>query len=353
MSKKLRVGIAGFGLVGKRRFEVIKTHQQLSPVAVCDRNFKTQVLPNQDDQLRENIKCFNDYRELLQENLDLLFVCLTNDIAAEVTIAGLEAGLHVFCEKPPGRNLDEVRQVIECEKRHPNLKLKYGFNHRYHDSILDALRIMKKGELGQVLNLRGVYGKSKLITFDQSDWRTHRDIAGGGVLLDQGIHMVDLLRLFGGEFTEIHSFICNGFWNYDVEDNAYAMMRTEDGVVALFHSSATEWRHRFRLEITFERGNIILSGLLSGSKSYGAETLTVVWVDSENDQGDPKQQTTQYSKDTSWRDEIYEFVDTIINDKPVRNGSSANAFRPMQLVFQIYCADSRWKKKYNLSSDII
>ena len=156
MSKKLRVGIAGFGLVGKRRFEVIKTHQQLSPVAVCDRNFKTQVLPNQDDQLRENIKCFNDYRELLQENLDLLFVCLTNDIAAEVTIAGLEAGLHVFCEKPPGRNLDEVRQVIECEKRHPNLQLKYGFNHRYHDSIRDALHVMKKGKLGQIINLRGV-----------------------------------------------------------------------------------------------------------------------------------------------------------------------------------------------------
>ena len=358
MSQKLRVGIAGYGVVGKRRFEIIQAHPQLTTVAVCDRHFKDNSWPsskqtkllNGEGELSEDIKCFPSYDKLLEEDLDVLFVCLTNDIAAEVTIAGLEAGLHVFCEKPPGRNLKEVNQVIECEKRYPNLKLKYGFNHRYHDSVRDALRILEKGELGKVINLRGVYGKSKLVTFDQSDWRTHRDVAGGGVLLDQGIHMVDLLRLFGGEFIEVYSFICNGFWNYDIEDNAYAMMRTETGVVALFHSSATEWRHRFRLEIAFERGNITLSGLLSGSKSYGAETLTIVWGNPENDQGDPKEQTTRYNEDPSWRDEIYEFADAIVNDKSISNGSSEDALRTMQLVYQIYYADNNWREKYNLDS---
>ena len=359
MAQKLRVGIAGYGVVGKRRFEIIKTHPQLTTVAVCDRHFKDGAWPpaektgilNGEGKLNEEIKYFPDYRELLQEDLDILFVCLTNDIAAEVTIAGLESGLHVFCEKPPGRNVKEILNVIECEKQHPTQKLKYGFNHRYHDSIKDALQIVKAGELGKIINLRGVYGKSKLITFDQSDWRTHRDIAGGGVLLDQGIHLVDLMRLFAGEFNEIHSFVCNNFWNYDVEDNAYAMMRTAEGVVALFHSSATEWRHRFRLEIAFAHGNIILSGLLSGSKSYGAETLTVVWANSENDHGDPKEQTTRYNNDPSWRDEIYEFADAVINDKQISNGSSEDALRTMQLVFQIYCADKDWQEKYNLSSD--
>ena len=359
MAQKLRVGIAGYGVVGKRRFEIIKTHPQLTTVAVCDRHFKDGAWPpaektgilNGEGKLNEEIKYFPDYRKLLQEDLDILFVCLTNDIAAEVTIAGLESGLHVFCEKPPGRNVKEILNVIDCEKQHPTQKLKYGFNHRYHDSIKDALQIVKAGELGKIINLRGVYGKSKLITFDQSDWRTHRDIAGGGVLLDQGIHLVDLMRLFAGEFNEIHSFVCNNFWNYDVEDNAYAMMRTAEGVVALFHSSATEWRHRFRLEIAFAHGNIILSGLLSGSKSYGAETLTVVWANSENDHGDPKEQTTRYNNDPSWRDEIYEFADAVINDKKISNGSSEDALRTMQLVFQIYCADKDWKEKYNLSSD--
>ena len=360
MSQKFRVGVAGFGVVGKRRFEVIRTHPQLSVVAVCDRHFKDDAWPsaqetrilNGEGQLNENIKYFHDHRKLLQEDLDILFVCLTNDIAAEVTIAGLEAGLHVFCEKPPGRNLEEINQVIKCQKQHPGLKLKYGFNHRYHDSVRDALQIIEEGEIGKVVNLRGIYGKSmmQMRAFGQSDWRTHRDIAGGGVLLDQGIHMVDLLRLFAGEFVEVHSFVCNGFWNYDVEDNAYSMMRTEDGVVAMFHSSATEWRHRFRLEITFERGNIILSGLLTGSKSYGAETMTVAWRDPEHDYGDPKEQTTRYNEDPSWHDEVFEFADTIIKNERVVNGSSEDAFRTMQLVYQIYCADNNWRKKYNLSS---
>ena len=94
-----------------------------------------------------------------------------------------------------------------------------------------------------------------------------------------------------------------------------------------------------------------MSGLLSGSKSYGAETLTVVWGNVENDHGDPKEQTTRYNHDPSWRDEIYEFADAIINDKPISNGSSEDALRTMQLVYQIYCADNNWREKYNLSPD--
>ena len=150
---------------------------------------------------------FQTFRELLNENIDVLIVCMSNDIAAEVTIAGLEKGLHVFCEKPPGRSVEDVLRVITHEQRSPHLKLMYGFNHRYHESVKDALAVMHSGVLGKPINLRGVYGKSKMITFNQSDWRTKREIAGGGVLLDQGIHMVDLMRLFGGEFNEIHSFL--------------------------------------------------------------------------------------------------------------------------------------------------
>lgn len=292
----------------------------------------------------DGVKYHRNYKQLLQEKLDILFVCLSNDMAAEVTIAGLESGMHTFCEKPPGRNPEEIMLVIKCEKSYPTLKLKYGFNHRYHDSVKDALRIIEEGSLGKIINMRGVYGKSKLVTFDQTDWRTNRTIAGGGVLLDQGIHMVDLLRLFGGEFIEVHSYINNSFWNYDVEDNAYALMKTAENIVALFHSSATEWRHRFRLEIALERGNIILSGLLSGSKSYGAETMTVVWGNPEHDQGDPKEQMTRYNEDPSWRDEVFEFVDSVINNKPIINGSSEDALRTIQLVYKIYSADNEWKK---------
>lgn len=340
--KKLRVGIAGFGVVGKRRKECVSLHHELQVVAVCDRSF------TEDGSFSDGVRYYRDYRQLLSEKLDMLLVCMTNDIAAEVTIAGLELGLHVFCEKPPGRDVEDILRVIECERRHPKLKLMYGFNHRYHESVQDALSILRSGELGQVINMRGVYGKAKLITFNQPDWRTKRAIAGGGVLLDQGIHMVDLMRLFGGDFSEVHSFISNGHWGYDVEDNAYALMRTRDGVVGMLNSSATQWRHRFHLDINLERGSLILGGILSGTKSYGAETLTVVRADPDNDRGDPKEQITRYNRDPSWDEEIRTFADCVLNDKTVPSGTSEDALHTMQLVFKIYYADAAWRASYNI-----
>ena len=339
---KLKVGIAGYGVVGKRRRECVDAHLNMEILAVCDQVFS-------ENTVVDGVHYYKDYNYLLkEEDLDILIVCVTNDIAAEVTVAGLESGLHVFCEKPPGRNVSDVAHVAEVSKKYPQQKLMYGFNHRYHDSIVEALRIIKSNILGDVINLRGVYGKSQLITFNQPDWRTKRDIAGGGVLLDQGIHMVDLMRLFAGEFIDVYSFIENSHWNYDVEDNAYALMRTESGKVAMLNSSATQWRHRFHLDINLEKGSLILGGLLSGSKSYGAETLTVVSANPENDKGDPKEVTTRYNTDPSWYAEIKEFADCILNNRKITSGTAYDALQTMKLVYKIYYADKKWQQKYNI-----
>ncbi len=341
--KKLRVGIAGYGVVGQRRRHFIDAHPDMEVVAVCDRTFTDEGARS------DGARALVTYPQLLAEDLDVLFVCLTNDIAPEVTMAGLEKGLHVFCEKPPGRTVDDIRQVRQVEAKHPGLKLKYGFNHRYHDSVRDALKVMQSGDMGKVLNLRGVYGKSKFISYDSdSNWRAHRETAGGGILLDQGIHMVDLMRLFGGEFHDVHSYVTNDFWGHDVEDNAYALMRSDRGVVAMLHSTATQWRHSFRLEITLEKGGLMLSGILSGSKSYGAETLTVVYPDAD-DRGDPREVVTDYTVDTSWADEIAEFADCISSDTPVRNGSSQDALSTMEHVYRIYQADPVWRDKWQIT----
>lgn len=342
--KSLRVGIAGYGVVGRRRHECIKRHPSMEVVAVCDQNLSG------DNFLIDRVNQYQNYKDLLKEDLDVLLVCLTNKIAPEVTIAGLKKGLHIFCEKPPGIDVEDILNVIKVESLYPNQKLMYGFNHRYHDSIVDALHIVKSNKLGKVINLRGVYGKSQLITFNQPDWRTKRNISGGGVLLDQGIHMVDLMRLFAGEFEDVHSFVENSHWNYDVEDNAYALMRTKDGKVATLNSSATQWRHRFNLDINLEKGSLILGGILSGSKSYGAETLTVVYANPENDRGDPREVVTRYNEDPSWYAEIEEFASCIFNDKKIKNGSSDDALQTMKLVFKIYYSDKKWQKTYNIKN---
>lgn len=339
--KEYKVGIAGYGVVGKRRRQYIDLHRSFNVVAVCDISFE------KNGSFEDGVRYYRKYQDLLQENLDVLFVCLPNYLAPEVTIAGLESGMHVFCEKPPGRTVEDIARVIETEQEYPHLKLKYGFNHRYHHSVRDALNLVRSNDLGSVLDLRGVYGKSKIISFD-STWRTKRDQCGGGILLDQGIHMVDMMRLFAGEFTEVNSFISNGFWKHDVEDNAYALMRTGNGIVAMLHSSATQWRHRFQLEITLTKGQIILDGILSSSKSYGAETMTLVYA--PKDTGDSLERTTKYNVDPSWKDEIYDFADAILNNRNISEGSSTDAFKTMQLVYKIYCADDEWRKKYDLTN---
>ena len=210
---KLRVGIAGYGVVGKRRRECADANPAMTVVAVSDATFDGDGVGD------DGVRYCSGYEGLLTEPLDVLFVCLPNALAPEATIGGLEHGMHVFCEKPPGRTMEDVRRVIEAERAHPKLKLKYGFNHRYHDSVREAKRIIDSGEFGRVVNLRGLYGKSRIVHFS-GGWRSERAQAGGGILLDQGIHMLDMIRYFVGDFEEVKSFVSNDYWGHDVEDNA-------------------------------------------------------------------------------------------------------------------------------------
>ena len=346
--KKIRIGVIGAGGISHAHVKGYQSNEGVEIVAVAD----VFVDKAQEWANRYGVEhVFDDHRKLLRmDEIDAVSVCTFNKAHAQPTVDALNAGKHVFCEKPPGRDVADIARVIACEKKHPGLKLKYGFNHRYHDSIRDALEILHSGDLGEVINLRGVYGKSQLITFDQSSWRTERKLAGGGVLLDQGIHMVDLLRLFAGEFTDVHSFVSNSVWNHDVEDNAYALMRTQDGKVAMLHSSASQWRHRFGLEITLTKGALTLAGILSGSKSYGDETLTIARTTGD-DRGDPEEETRRYDNDPSWADEVSEFADAIQTGAAIDNGSSEDALNTMKLVYQIYCADPDWKTTWSLSDE--
>lgn len=340
--QQYNVGIAGYGVVGKKRRQFIDQHQILKTTAVCDRDFVGS------GKTEDGVSCFSNYKQLLEEPLDILFISLPNYMAAEVTVAALEKGLHVFCEKPPGRDVNDVNMVIEAEKSHPGLVLKYGFNHRYHNSVREALKIIKSGELGDIINIRGVYGKSKITPFSGT-WRSERKYAGGGILLDQGIHMVDLIRLFCGDFEEVKSFVSNSYWKHDVEDNTFAIMRDEKGRIAMLHSSATQWSHKFSLDITLSEGYLELQGILSGTKSYGEERL-IIGRRNESDTGTTQENTITYLEDNSWVNEINEFVDAIVNDGKILFGSSKDALATMELVYKIYWEDSEWRNLFNIKS---
>ena len=131
------------------------------------------------------------------------------------------------------------------------------------------------------------------------------------------------------------------------EDNVYALMKTKQGVVALLHSSATQWRHQFRLEITLQKGLIVLTGILSGSKSYGDEELIVVRK-SDADLGIISEERTRFVDDTSWQEEVYEFATAIKEDRLIVQGASIEALKTMELVYRIYRADAHWAERYSL-----
>jgi len=335
--KKIISAIIGFGVVGKRRMKFIKKNKFYDLISISDIRFKKNFN-------KKKIYFFKNYKEILNDKrIDAVFITLPNYLAAKVTKEFLNKKIHVFCEKPPGKNPDELKSVIKTEKRIKNIKLKYGFNHRYHDSIMLAKKYIDENYFGKIINIRSVYGKSKIITFEKNDWRAKRKFAGGGILLDQGIHLLDLLTYFVGSFKFFKSFISNNFWKYDVEDNAFALMKNKKGVIASIHSTATQWQHKFMMEIIFEKCLMILSGILSGTKSYGKESLIIVPRKDFHNNKIKKTKKFFFSKDNSWKNEVDEFADIILNNKAVKTGNSKQALEVMNMVYKIYHNDKSWK----------
>ncbi len=336
MGLKLKAGIVGYGYMGKIREAVINEHPGLELCGVCD------VSPAALADLNPGYETFEYYPDLVKSDLDIVFVCTPNVYSTEIVIYSLNHGRHVFCEKPPGRSIRDVRDIIKAEKANQPLKLMFGFNHRYHPGIMEAKTLTDSGRYGKILCLRGVYGKSGGLSFEKS-WRNKREISGGGILLDQGIHMLDLFRLFCGDFQEVKSYLTNSYWNTELEDNAFVILRNDRAQVAMLHSSATLWKHTFRLEIFLEKGYLFISGLLSQTGSYGRETLVVGKRQFEDETfalGNPREEITYFDRDISWSSEVSDFLDCIQNDKPVVNSSSEDALKIMELIDRIYREDN-------------
>jgi predicted dehydrogenase len=197
--------------------------------------------------------------------------------------------------------------------------------------------------LGDILYIKGTYGKSGGVRY-RENWRNNRLIAGGGILLDQGIHMLDLFQMFLGPLSVVDVVLTDGFWNCEVEDNAFVLLRSEQGVPAFLHSSATMWKHTFRLEIGCRDGYLVASGLLSQTGSYGREQLVIGRRQFEDEAlalGNPREEIVYFDRDESWEKEVDEFIAALKEGRQATHGTLEEARRAMQIIRDVYALAER------------
>ena len=258
--------IIGAGLIGKKRAAALKEIGGHEIVAWADLNL----------QFAEKCaaefggKAFSDYKEALAlPGVEAAIVATTHKALAPITLFALERGLHVLVEKPAGINSKELQAVAEAAKAR-RLVVKVGYNHRFHPAFQKARQMVKNGDIGKVYYIRASYGHGGRLGYDK-EWRTKPELSGGGELIDQGSHLIDLSRAVLGYFSSVDARLMTYFWDMPVEDNAFLTLSTSRGQVAFLHASWTQWKNYFIFEIFGSSGQLKWEGL---GRSYGVEKLT-------------------------------------------------------------------------------
>ncbi len=324
MMKPLGVAILGCGLIGQKRSKAFANSRLVVCADVNEARAKTLASGFPDCVGTE------DWRAAVQRNdVDIVIVATTNDALVEASLAAVNAGKHVLVEKPAARNVKELDILIEAANKN-GVQVRVGFNHRYHPALLKAHELMKMDELGELMFIRGRYGHGGRKGYNR-EWRANPALSGGGELIDQGVHLIDLSRWFLGNFTEIQGFAHTYFWDMPVDDNGFMILKTEKKQTAFLHVSCTEWKNLFSLEIYGHDAKMHIEGL---GGSYGIEKLSFYKMLPE--MGPPDTTIWEFPRgDNSWYLEFEEFLDDI-RLKRMPSANLNDAREALSIVEEIY-----------------
>jgi predicted dehydrogenase len=325
--KPFRVGIVGCGLIGQKRANALGSGGHL--VACADTN------PERAENLARatGARVLRTWNELVSlQDVDVVVIATQHDSLAEITLEAVESGKHVLVEKPAARSASEILPVMgAATKRGVNVHV--GFNHRYHRALRKAKELVDSGTLGELMFIRARYGHGGRVGYDK-EWRANPSLSGGGELIDQGSHLIDLSRWFLGDFSEVQGFAHTYFWNMRVDDNGFMILRTPKQQVAFLHASCTEWKNLFSMEIYGKIGKLDISGL---GGSYGVERLTHYRMLPE--MGPPETTAWEYPMvDDSWSLEIEEFYNEI-RLKKTPSTNLGDAYETLGIIEKI-CKES-------------
>jgi predicted dehydrogenase len=318
------VAIVGCGLVGQKRAKALGPARLLACVDI-ERD-RAEALA----RATPGASAGADWQTtVMRADIDLVIVATTNNALAEVTLGAVQAGKHVLVEKPAALNASALDEVIGAA-RAAGVLVRVGFNHRYHPALRKARELFDEGALGPMMYVRARYGHGGRPGYE-NEWRANPALSGGGELIDQGVHVIDLARWFLGDFTSVEGFAHTYFWPMAVDDNAFLLLRTAGKQTAMLHVSCTEWKNLFSFEIYGCAAKLHIEGL---GGSYGIERLSCYRMTPE--MGPPETTIWEYpAADRSWELELGEFLDDIrLNRQPAASLHDAKA--ALRIVEAIY-----------------
>jgi predicted dehydrogenase len=325
----MNVGIVGCGLVGQKRARLLGAQRLVACFDVDRARADALAAEHSGARAADDVQCV-----LEDPSIDIVIVSTPHHLLAQTALAAVAAGKHVLLEKPGGRSAHELEEVAACASQ-TGVLVKVGFNHRFHPALRRARQIVESGAAGELMYMRGRYGHGGRLGYER-EWRADPRLSGGGELLDQGSHLIDLARWFAGDASRVSGHVANYFWPMQVEDNAFVCLETASGVISWLHASWTEWKNLFCFEIFGRNMKLQIDGL---GGSYGAERLTVYTMLPE--MGPPLIDCFEFpGEDQSWRDEFEHFVGCIETGE-TPSGSIHDAIANLKIVEELYRLNHR------------
>jgi predicted dehydrogenase len=322
----VRVAIVGCGLIGRKRLRSLGSNDRLIIAAdsVLERAEELAACAS------GAIATGNWQDAIDRPDVDAVLIATTNQWLAPITLAAIQAGKHVLVEKPGARTAAELKPVMTAAAENSHICIQIGFNHRYHPAFQKAREIVDSGALGPLYFIRGRYGHGGRLGYER-EWRAVPEVSGGGELLDQGVHLIDLARWFLGPFSYTEGFAHTYFWNMPVEDNGFLLLRTAQHQVAQLHASCTEWKNHFSFEIYGRDAKLHIEGL---GGSYGVERL--YYYKMLPQMGPPETTIWEYpGDDRSWSREFAAFSESIECGQTSQPGLP-EAAASLEIVEEIY-----------------
>lgn len=242
--------------------------------------------------------------------IDGVIIATLNDSLARIASHAIACDKHALIEKPAAATLGAIDDLIAMAARSKSL-VRVGYNHRYHPALQKARALVDSGALGPLMFIRARYGHGGRIGYDR-EWRADPKLSGGGELIDQGVHLIDLAGWFLGDFSKVEGHVSTLFWDMPVDDNAFMSLRTASGQTAWLHASCTEWKNLFSFEIYGRDGKLHIEGL---GGSYGVERITHYQMLPE--MGPPETTAWEFPRgDNSWKLEMADFIEDIRLHRP-------------------------------------